>query len=129
MTRHLVETSAWIDYSKGVEPSRSRLDALIADPTHEIGVNGVIVSEFMSGVAPADRPVWERLFASLSYWEPPLEAAVRAGADRFDFARLGRPLHTADVLIAATARAFGAILITENPTDFPMPDITMVSLR
>lgn len=83
----------------------------------------------MSGVPPADRRTWQRLFASLNYWEVPLRAAVDAGADRYDFARRGQHLHTPDMLIAAVARAHGAILVTENAKDFPMPDIRLVSLR
>jgi len=129
MTRYLVDTTTWIDYSKGIEPPSSRLDALIEDPEHEIGVCAVIVAEFMSGVAPVDRPDWERRFASLAYWETPLDGALLAGVDRYDFARRGRPLHTQDVLIAATARAHGAVLITENTEDFPMSGITLLSLR
>ena len=119
MTRYLVETTTWIDYSKGIEPPRSRLDALIENPRHEIGVCDVIVAEFMSGVAPVDRPAWERRFESLVYWEIPLDAAVLAGVDRYDFARGGRHLRTPDVLIAATAR--GATPETPDANgDLPM---------
>jgi predicted nucleic acid-binding protein len=129
VSRYLVETTTWIDFSKGVEPSRSRLAALLEDPEHEVGVCDVVVAEFMSGVPPADRQAWQRLFASLNYWEAPLHAAARAGTDRYEFARRGQHLHTPDMLIAAVARAHGAILVTENAKDFPMPDVTLVSLR
>ena len=85
MTRYLVETTSWIDYSKGIEPPRSRLDALIGDPRHEIGVCDVVVTEFMSGVAPADRATWERFFESLVYWGIPLDAAVLITENTKDF--------------------------------------------
>jgi predicted nucleic acid-binding protein len=56
-------------------------------------------------------------------------ATARAGIARYAFARRGQQIHTPDALIAAVAGTHGAILITENPKDFPMADITLMSLR
>jgi hypothetical protein len=39
-----------------------------------------------------------------------------------------RTLHIADALVAGTARAHGAILITDDVGDFPMRDIRVESL-
>lgn len=54
------------------------------------------------------------------------EAAKRAGRYQADWARRGRTLHLADTLVAGTARAHGALLVTDNLTDFPMRDIRVV---
>jgi len=43
------------------------------------------VTEFMSGVAPADRATWERFFESLVYWGIPLDAAVLITENTKDF--------------------------------------------
>ena len=129
MSRYLVDTPSWIDFSKRREPQASRLRALLEDVEHEIGVCDVIVAEFLSGVAPAERDWWRRFFSILTYWDIPLVAAAAAGEDRYTFARVGQSLGTPDALIAATAREHNAVLITENPKDFPMPGITVISLR
>lgn len=50
---------------------------------------------------------------------------MRAGRYQAEFDRRGRTIHTADALVAGTARAHGAILATDNVRDFPMEDITV----
>jgi hypothetical protein len=56
------------------------------------------------------------------------EAATRAGRYQADRARRGRTIHTPDALIAGTARAHGAVLVTDNLDDFPMRDVRVESL-
>lgn len=51
------------------------------------------------------------------------EAATRAGRYQADFGRRGVTIQTADALVAGTASAHGAILLTDNVRDFPMRDI------
>lgn len=63
------------------------------------------------------------LLARLNFLETTREAANRAGRYQADFAGRGITIHTADALVAGTARAHGSILITDNIDDFPMPDV------
>jgi predicted nucleic acid-binding protein len=63
------------------------------------------------------------LLNRLRYVETTREAAMRAGRYQAEFERRGRTVHTADALVAGTARAHGAILLTDNVRDFPMTDI------
>ena len=42
--------------------------------------------------------------------------------------QLGRTMLTADAVIAATAAAVGATLVTDNIKDFPMPEIKTMRL-
>lgn len=51
------------------------------------------------------------------------EAARRAGRYQAEGARRGRTIHTPDALVAGTARAHGAVLLTHNTNDFPMDDL------
>jgi predicted nucleic acid-binding protein len=53
------------------------------------------------------------------------EDAERAGRWRRDFAAQGVTLTQADCLIAAAAAGVGARLITGNPKDFPMPELSV----
>jgi hypothetical protein len=52
-----------------------------------------------------------------------IEAARRAATYQRDFLAKGITIHTADALIAGTARAHGAVVKTNNRKDFPMRDV------
>ena len=124
MTRYLLDTSALIDFSKGREPARSEILALIAGGD-EIAVCPINVAEFYAGIPPDQRPDWDTFFRALGYWHISREAARQAGSIRYDFARQGQPLSTADTLIAAVAQEKGAVIVTNNVKDFPMPGIRL----
>jgi predicted nucleic acid-binding protein len=129
MARYLVDTTTLIDFSKRAEPQASRLLALLEDADHDVGVCAVVVAEFMAGVIADQREPWQRFLRTLTYWETPLAASSRAGRERYDYARLGQQITTADALIAATARAHDAVLITDNARHYPQPDLRTISLR
>lgn len=59
----------------------------------------------------------------LRFLETSREAAVRAGRYQRACEERGRTIHAADALVAGTARAHGAILLTDNVRDFPMTDL------
>jgi predicted nucleic acid-binding protein len=128
MTRYLADTTTLIDFSNGIEPVTTRLTDLLRYG-EEVGVCAVVTSEFMAGVRPTARARWKAFLQSLLYWETPLEAAIRSGEDRHDLARRGIQIATPDILIAATAQTHGAIIITDNARHYPMPDVTLLSLR
>ncbi|MDI3339985.1 MAG: PIN domain-containing protein [Sphaerobacter sp.] len=125
MSRLLLDTCALIAYAKGHEPARSRILDLI-DSGAEIGVCAINVAEFYSRLPPGERTRWQRFFDTLEYWDIPLTAAILAGSDRYDFKRRGRSLSVADVLIAATARQHGAVVVTDNVRDYPMAGIEIL---
>ena len=49
----------------------------------------------------------------------------RAGEWRREFAARGITLYQADCLVAGAAWAHKAVLVTGNPKDFPMDDVTV----
>ncbi|MGH2460028.1 MAG: type II toxin-antitoxin system VapC family toxin [Chloroflexota bacterium] len=63
-------------------------------------------------------------------WETPESTAawVRASRQK-DGARRGLTLSTMDALIAAASVVHGAILVTDDPKDYPMEDVRLLSLR
>jgi predicted nucleic acid-binding protein len=65
----------------------------------------------------------------LRFLDTTREAAARAGRYQAEFEKRGVTIHTADALIAGTARAHGAILLTDNAQDFPMRDIKVEAQR
>lgn len=64
----------------------------------------------------------------LEFFETTMEAATRAGRYQAALQKKGRTLHTTDALVAGTARAYGAVLVTDNLADFPMADIKVQAL-
>ncbi len=51
---YLLDTTALINFSKGFEPSRSKILTMI-DARHQLAICSVAVAEFFAGLAPADR--------------------------------------------------------------------------
>ena len=127
MRPYLLDTTALIDYSKQYEPVRGRVQALL-DSDSEIGVCGINVAEFFAGVPPARRHDWDDFFASLTYWEITMDAAVRAGGYRHVFARVGVAISLPDALTAAVAAGVRATIVTRNVRHFPMDDVTVLDI-
>jgi predicted nucleic acid-binding protein len=90
---------------------------------HSLGTTCVNVAEVERGIRPRERKAADALLGRLRYVETTREAAVRAGRYQAAFEKQGRTIHTADALVAGTARAYGAIVLTDNVRDFPMRDI------
>ncbi len=129
VTLYLLDTTTLIDDSKLVVPTRSRITAALR-AGHELGVCAVVVAEFESGLLLAERAAWEQfLNESLQFWPVSRTTAQRAGQERFSFARRGVHISVADALVAAVAREFGAVLVTDNVKDFPQTDLQVVSWR
>jgi tRNA(fMet)-specific endonuclease VapC len=128
MTRYLLDTDTLIDFSKGREPTRSRILHMI-DAGDLLGVCAINVSEFYSGVPEENRLVWDELFGSLTYWDISRQAATAAGRDRFTAARKGHTLATADALVAAVARENKATILTSNVKDYANAGNNVLSLR
>lgn len=96
---------------------------------HNLGVCCISVAELYAGMSEGERYASNHLIDAMDYHEISREIAKEAGRYRYEFARRGTPLSTTDTLIAATAIAEGATLITANTRDFPMEDIQLLEHR
>lgn len=128
MTRYLLDTDTLIDLSKGREAVRRQVLTWMGGQD-ELGVCAINVTEFYSGLLPAERAPWAQWFALLEYWHATQSAARQAGIWRYDFARRGIRLPTTDTMVAAVARERGAIIVTDNLKDYPMGGVQLLSLR
>lgn len=88
-----------------------------------MGTCCVNVAEVERGIRPRERKAVSTLLERLAYLDTSREASVRAGRYQSTFAKHGVTIHTPDALIAGTARAHGAVLVTDNVDDFPMRDV------
>ena len=125
MARYLLDTTVLIDFLRGRQVIVELLERL-AKEGHELGVCAVNIAELYSGLSPEERRKADRLIDNLRYFDIDREAAKLAGSYRYAFARQGRPLSTADTLVAAAAVMNGAILITANVKDYPMEDLQLL---
>lgn len=122
MTRFLLDTTALIAHLRGEESiTRSLLQALTEG--HTVGTCCVNVAEVERGIRPRERKAVSTLLERLDYLDTSREAAIRAGQYQSTFAKRGVTIRTPDALIAGTARAHGAVLVTNNLEDFPMRDV------
>jgi predicted nucleic acid-binding protein len=111
-----------VAHLRGEPAATSLLLDLLAD-RHVLATSCVNVTEVERGIRPKERKAAETLLSRLRFLETTREAAVRAGRYQATFERRGVTIHTADALVAGTARAHGAVLLTDNVRDFPMRDI------
>ncbi|MBI4728676.1 MAG: PIN domain-containing protein [Acidobacteria bacterium] len=125
MTRFLLDTTVLIDHLRGDEDAAVSLLSIL-HLGHSLCVSCVGIAEIERGLHPRERRAAEALLDRLEFLPTTREAARRAGCYQADFARKGRTLPVADALVAGTARARGAVLVTDSIADFPMRDIRVV---
>jgi hypothetical protein len=125
MTKYLLDTTALIDYLAG-RPKVVALVKKLATEGHSLGVCCINIAELYSGLKEQKHPQANRLIDSLLYYGVTKEISKLAGSYRFAFARQGIALSTADTIVAATAVANEAILITANEKDYPMDEIKIL---
>jgi len=127
MARYLLDTDAIIDYLTGVQTSVSFIRNL-----HRQGdllcVCDVVIAEVYAGLRPQDRGKAQPLLNAFYFLPTGPEAAQQAGEWRYAYTRQGVAISTTDVLIAATAQAQGATLVTGNIEDYPMNEVSVLPL-
>lgn len=111
-----------IAYLRDVAPVPSLLRRLLADG-HRLATTCVNLAEIERGLRPHERKQTQELLDRLRFLVTDREAARRTGRYQADWAKRGRTIHTPDALVAGTARAHGAVLLTHNIDDFPMQDL------
>jgi predicted nucleic acid-binding protein len=94
-----------------------------------LAVCDIVVAEFMTGIGPQDRENWNKILEAFEYLTIRWQVALRAGYDRYDFARKGVTLSPPDALVAAVAREYGATVVTDNARHYPMEDVNVLSIR
>lgn len=125
MAKYFLDTTVLFDHVHGRREAAKLITGL-ANQGHRLGLCCINVAEVYSGLSQEERSRADRLIDTLDFFEVTRETAKQAGRYRYYFARRGTPLATVDTLIAATAIAEGATLITANTKDFPMEEIQVV---
>jgi predicted nucleic acid-binding protein len=122
VTTYLLDTTVLVQHVRRDESIYTFIQVLLADGHHP-ATSCVSVAELEQGIWPKERKSADVLVDSLAFLPTNKEAAWRAGRYLADFSRRGHTLQLGDALIAGTARAHGAVLVTHNARDYPMRDI------
>ena len=118
--RYILDTNTLIYFFKGMGQVATRL---LQTPPKEIGVPTIVVYELEVGLAKSNAPAKRRkqldeLLATVQVLPFGIAEARQAAVIRAQLERLGQPIGAYDVLIAATAVAHGATLVTHNQQEF-----------
>jgi predicted nucleic acid-binding protein len=127
LTTYVLDTTALIAHLRGDEQVMPLLLDLVAEG-HTLATTCVNVAEVEAGLRPSERRRVEAILTRLRFLVTDREAAIRAGRYHSDWAKRGRTIHTPDALVAGTARAHGAVVVTDNLDDFPMRDIRIAPI-
>jgi predicted nucleic acid-binding protein len=126
VARYLVDTDVIIDYLNHSLAARSMLTQLVADGD-TLCTCSVVLAEVYSGLDVQATSAAAEFLEATEFLVTSPAMAKQAGTWRFGYARRGIQLATADVLIAATATAHRATVVTRNVRDYPMPELTLLS--
>jgi predicted nucleic acid-binding protein len=124
---YLLDTDAVIDYLHGVDTTESLIQSLFARGD-TLGLCAVVIAEVCAGLRPADREPVLRFLYACKFLPAAPDTARQAGEWRYRHARAGITISTTDALIAATAHAHQATIVTGNVADYPMSEISVLPL-
>jgi predicted nucleic acid-binding protein len=127
MAIYLLDTSVIID-ALNRKRNRWQLLASLVEAGETLACSAVTVAEIYAGLRPRESAATEIFLEGLEHYSLDWELARYAGLLKNEWARKGRTLAIADVLIAATALAHKLVLMTDNRKDFPMPQLVLYPL-
>lgn len=125
MARYLLDTTVLIDYLRGRQPVLDAIKSMARDG-HQLRVCCINVAELHSRIRPSEEVPATALLDSLEYLPISISAAKRAGDWRYEMARHGVTVATANALVAACAYENGSIVVTGNVDDFQMEGLQVL---
>lgn len=117
--RYLLDTTFVIDHLRGDPIAIERLAAIV-DNGDEPFVCDIVACEAWTGAHEDSDPDLVGLLRFVEFIQAGPAQAWRAGRWRADALRGGRTLSAADALIAASAEAIDAAVLTRNVRDFAL---------
>jgi predicted nucleic acid-binding protein len=124
--RYLLDTTVLVDHVNGFPAATELLWRLFAEGG-DLYICDVVACEAMSGGTDEHRSAISRLIEPLEYVSTSPEAARWAGGSRLRRHKDGGKLGLGDALIAGTATAIGATVVTRNRPDFERQGVPVIS--
>jgi tRNA(fMet)-specific endonuclease VapC len=125
--RLLLDTSVLIDALRQRHHRRELLADLV-QAGHKLATTALNVAEIYAGMRPEEAQRTEALLSVLDCYDLTGTSGRRAGALKQEWARKGRALALADMIVAAIALERGCTLMTDNRKDFPMEEVNKFNL-
>ena len=123
--RYLLDSTFAIDYLRADRVAVSRLRQLV-EAGDEPFISDVVVCEVATG-SPEDAHGLIALIRGVEFVQPGPEVALIAGQFRAEARRRGFTLGVPDALIAASADALGATVLTKNVRDFALTPVPVAT--
>jgi len=120
--RYLLDSTFAIDFLRARPEAVDRLRRLVAagdDPY----VNDVVLCEIATGIRDSEQVALDAFIAGIEFVRAGADTAREAGRWRGEARRRGETLSVPDALIAATAHALGAAILTRNLRDFGLAPV------
>jgi predicted nucleic acid-binding protein len=125
MALTLIDSDVLIDFVRGLPGVASFIQQLQAGGDAMCTCD-VVIAEVEAGLSATLSSAAQPILENLVFLERDAAAARQAGRWRYDYARKGIALSLPDAMIAATAHAHGARLLTRNLSHYPMPELTIL---
>ena len=122
MNTYLLDTSVMIDLLNGKRGRDALLMQLLSEG-HLLACCSINVTELYAEMRPGEQAKTDSFIDSLEYYPVTKAVARHAGRLKYEWARKGATLSTADTTIAAVALAHNVVLLTDNRKHYPMPDL------
>jgi predicted nucleic acid-binding protein len=124
MAVYLLDTSVIID-SLNRKRNRWQLLGSLVEAGNTLACSAITVAEIYASMRPHESERTQAFLDGLDHYAVDSELARYAGLLKNDWAKQGRTLAIADVLIAATALVYKLILLADNRKDFPMRQLLL----
>jgi predicted nucleic acid-binding protein len=125
--RLLLDTSVLIDALR-LRHGRRELLAELAQAGHTLATTALNVAEVYAGMRPDEAQRTEAFLIALDCYDLTGTSGRRAGTLKQQWAKKGRTLALADMIVAAIALECGCTLMTDNRKDFPMEELDKFEL-
>jgi len=125
--RLLLDTSVLIDALR-LRRRRRELLAELVQAGHTLATTALNIAEIYAGMRPNEEQRTEALLGALDSYDLTGTSARRAGALKQQWARKGRTLALADMIVAAIALERSCTLMTDNRKHFPMEELDKFDL-
>lgn len=122
MNTYLLDTSVIIDLLNGKRGRDALLLRLLSEG-YVLACCAITVTEVYAGMRPREQAKTDSFIDSLLYYSVTKATAKHAGQLKYEWARKGVTLSTADTTIAAVALAHKLVLLTDNLKHYPMPEL------
>lgn len=125
MANILIDSDLLIDQIRGIPTTVAYIQQLQA-AGEVLCTCDIVIAELESGLSLAQSPSARVITDELVFLEQDAATARQAGRWRHEYARKGIALSTTDTLLATTAHAHGASILTRNLSHYPMPELTIL---